>query len=100
MPGETICDLLRPLIGKSGSIVIAIRKIGPIGLAVAEHNKLTSVEVRPDGLIHIERETGWTVVDPDDGGRRGLEREPGAHRRPVPLSSGLPNRSFCLFYKR
>lgn len=66
MPGETICDLLRPLIGKSGSIVIAIRKIGPIGLAVAEHNKLTSVEVRPDGLIHIERETGWTVVDPDD----------------------------------
>jgi len=66
VPGETICDLLRPLIGKSGSIVIAIRKIGPIGLAVAEHNKLTSVEVRPDGLIHIERETGWTVVDPDD----------------------------------
>jgi hypothetical protein len=66
MTGETICEMLRPLIGKSGSIVIAVRKIGPIGLTVAERNKLTSVEVRPDGLIHVERETGWTVIDPDE----------------------------------
>jgi hypothetical protein len=29
-----------------------------------ENKKLTSVEVRPDGLVQLERETGWAVVDP------------------------------------
>jgi hypothetical protein len=23
------------------------------------------VEVRPDGLVRLERETGWAVIDPD-----------------------------------
>jgi len=22
------------------------------------------VEVRPDGLVHLDRETGWAVIDP------------------------------------
>ena len=66
MTGETICDLIRPLTGMSGSIVLAIRQIGPIALATTEFNKLISVEVQPDGLVRIERETGWTVIDPDE----------------------------------
>jgi len=28
--------------------------------------KLTGVEVRPDGLVHLERETGWAVIDPGE----------------------------------
>jgi len=66
MTAETIRDLLEPLVGKSGSIFIVINRIGPIGFATAENKKLTSVEVRPDGLVRIERETGWAVIDPEE----------------------------------
>jgi hypothetical protein len=64
--GETIRDLLEPLIGKSGSIFMVVNRTGPIGFASAENKKLTSVEIRPDGLLRIERETGWVVLDPAD----------------------------------
>ena len=66
MTGETICDLLRPLIGKSGSISLLVRRIGPIGFDMTENKKLTSVEIRPDGLVRLERQIGWTVIDPDE----------------------------------
>jgi hypothetical protein len=66
MTGETIRDLLEPLIGKSGSIFMVVNRTGPIGFASAENKKLTSVEIRPDGLLRIERETGWVVLDPAD----------------------------------
>ncbi len=64
MTGETICDLLTPLIGKSGLISVIVSRIGQIGFATGENKKLTGVEVRPDGLVRLERETGWTVIDP------------------------------------
>jgi hypothetical protein len=64
MTGETVCDLLKPLIGKSGSIFMVVSRIGQIGFAVNGNNKLTGVEVRPDGLVRLERESGWTVIDP------------------------------------
>ena len=64
MTGETIRDLLKPLIGKSGSISMLVSRIGPIGFGTADSKKLTSVELRPDGLVRLERETGWTVIDP------------------------------------
>jgi hypothetical protein len=66
MTGETMRDLLEPLIGKSGSIFMVVNRTGPIGFATAEQKKLTGVEIRPDGLIRIERETGWAVIDPSD----------------------------------
>jgi hypothetical protein len=66
MTGETIRDLLQPLIGKSGLISMVVRRTGPIGLVTTENEKLTGVEVRPDGLVRVERETGWAVVDPDE----------------------------------
>ena len=58
MTGETIRDLLQPLIGKSGLISMVVRRTGPIGLVTTENEKLTGVEVRPDGLVRVERETG------------------------------------------
>jgi hypothetical protein len=64
--GETIRDLLQPLIGKSGLISMVVCRTGPIGLVTTENEKLTGVEVRPDGLVRVERETGWAVVDPGD----------------------------------
>jgi hypothetical protein len=64
MTSETICDLIKPLIGKSGSIFMIVNRIGPIGFATDENKKLTGVEVRPDGLVRLERETGWAVIDP------------------------------------
>jgi hypothetical protein len=64
MTGETIRDLLQPLIGKSGAISMVVRRAGHIGFVTTENEKLTGVEVRPDGLVRLERETGWTVIDP------------------------------------
>ena len=64
MTGEAIGDLLKPLIGKSGSISMVVSRIGQIGFAATENKKLTGVEVRPDGLVRLERETGWAVIDP------------------------------------
>lgn len=66
MTGETIRDLLTPLIGKSGSIFLIVSNIGQVGFASAENSKLTRVEVRPDGLVRLERDTGWTVIDPGE----------------------------------
>lgn len=66
MTGETIHELLKPLIGKSGTISMVVSRVGNIGFAVAEHKKLTGVEVRPDGMVRLERETGWAVIDPGE----------------------------------
>jgi hypothetical protein len=66
MTGETLRELLKPLMGKAGSLYVVIRGIGQIGLPSTPNNKLTSVDVRSDGLVRIERETGWTVIDPDE----------------------------------
>jgi hypothetical protein len=65
MTGETICDLLKPLIGQSGTIILVFGKVGQVGFAATE-NKLTGVQVRPDGLVLVERSTGWTVIDPGE----------------------------------
>ena len=66
MTGDTVRDLLKPLIGKSGSISLLVRRIGPVSFPTAENRKLTGVEVRPDGLVRLERDTGWAVIDPDE----------------------------------
>jgi hypothetical protein len=66
MTGETIRDLLKPLIGKSGSIFMVVRRVGQIGFATTENRKLSNVEVRPDGLVLLERDNGWAVIDPDE----------------------------------
>jgi hypothetical protein len=65
-PGETIRDLLDPLIGKRGSIFMVVNRTGPIGFATADNKKLTGVEIRPDGLVQLTRESGWAVIDPTD----------------------------------
>jgi hypothetical protein len=81
MTGEMISDLLQPLIGKSGAISLLVSRIGQVGLVTAEGRKLTGVEVRPDGLVRIERETGWTVIDPAEvvavAWNDGMENSPG-----------------------
>jgi hypothetical protein len=66
MTGDTMRDLLKPLIGKSGSISMLVSRIGPVAFPMAENRKLTGVEVRPDGFVRLERETGWAVIDPGD----------------------------------
>jgi hypothetical protein len=65
MTGETVRELLQSLIGKSGSISMVLSRSGHIGFVTTENKKLTAVEVRPDGLVRLERETGWAVIDPD-----------------------------------
>jgi len=64
MTGEAIRKLLEPLIGKSGVISMMVRDVGQAGFAPGEGKMLTGVEVRPDGLVCLQRETGWTVIDP------------------------------------
>jgi hypothetical protein len=64
MTGDTMRELLQPLIGKSGTISMLVSRIGPVGFPAQDNKKLTGVEVRPDGLIRLDRESGWTVIDP------------------------------------
>ena len=64
MTAETIRDLIQPLVGRSGQIFLVMARIGPIGFATGENKKLTGVEIRPDGLIRLDRESGWAVLDP------------------------------------
>src|ERR1700683_1453467 len=64
MTAETIRELLEPLTGRSGSIFIIVSRIGPSGLATGENKRRTGIQIRPDGLIRLERETGWAVIDP------------------------------------
>jgi hypothetical protein len=64
MTGEIIRDLLQPLIGKSGSIAMIVSRVGHVAVSTTGTKKLTGVEVRPDGLVRLERETGWAVIDP------------------------------------
>ena len=66
MTAETIRDLLEPLVGRSGSIFLVVARTGPIGFATGENKKLTGVEIRPDGLVQLTRESGWAVIDPSD----------------------------------
>ena len=64
MTGEVIGDLLRPLIGKSGTIFMVVSSSGQIGFATGPNRKLTGVEIREDGMVRLVRETGWAVLDP------------------------------------
>jgi hypothetical protein len=64
MTGDTMRDLLKDLIGKSGSISMLVSRIGPVVFPMTDNKKLTRVEVRPDGLVHLERGAGWAVIDP------------------------------------
>jgi hypothetical protein len=64
MTGETLCDLLKPLIGKSGTISVLINRFGQVTLPTADNKKLTGVELRPDGLVQVDRQSGWAVIDP------------------------------------
>jgi hypothetical protein len=66
MTGETICDLLNPLIGKPGSVSMLVSRVGQVGFLAAQNKKLTGVEIRPDGLVRVDREAGWTVIDPGE----------------------------------
>ena len=125
MTGETIRDLLEPVIGKSGAIHLAVSNIGQVGLAINENSKLTGAEVRPDGLVRLERETGWTVINPSEvrpwrgGAIRSSQRASffeqtcpwpaGCSLPPVPASSAafiaciggsrLPRRSCGAWYR-
>jgi len=64
MTGETVRELLEPLIGMSGSISMIVSRTGHIGFNSTGSKKLTGVGVRPDGLVRLEREAGWVVIDP------------------------------------
>jgi hypothetical protein len=66
MTGEMIGDLLRPLIGKSGTIFMVVSKSGQIGFTTDHNKKLTGVEVLQDGMVRLEREAGWAVIDPGE----------------------------------
>jgi len=66
MTGEMIGNLLRPLIGKSGTIFLVVSKSGQIGFTTDHNKKLTGVEVLQDGMVRLVRETGWAVIDPTE----------------------------------
>jgi hypothetical protein len=64
MTGETIRDLLQPVVGQTGALVLVVSRVGQVRFPATEDRKLTGVTLREDGLVRLERETGWTAIDP------------------------------------
>jgi hypothetical protein len=60
MTGETIRDLLQPLIATSGAISMVVRRTGHIGFVTTENEKLTGVKVR---------QTAWCILSARLAGR-------------------------------
>ena len=87
MTAVTIRDRLEPLIGESGSIFMVVSSIVPFWFATVENKKLTGVEIQPDGLLRLERESGWAVIDPGEIVALGWNGDMETHARPVPLSA-------------
>jgi hypothetical protein len=88
MTGEVIGDLLRPLIGKSGTIFMVVSKSGQIGFATGPNRKLTGVEIREDGMVRLVRGDRLGRHRPHRNRGRGLERRNGKLARPVPVAHG------------
>jgi hypothetical protein len=62
---ETVAGLLKPHIGEPGRAAIIERGAAAgFGLSSTRH-PLTSVEVRPDGLVLTTSTSGWLVFDPE-----------------------------------
>ena len=64
MTGDTMRDLLQPLIGKSGSISMLVSRIGQVAFPTAQDKKLTGVQVRPGRPDPAGAGDRWTVMDP------------------------------------
>jgi len=45
--GKSIGELLKPLIGKNGTIFMLVKRTGQVGFTTAENKQLTGVEIRP-----------------------------------------------------
>ena len=43
-----------------------VSRIGHIGFATSGTKTLTGVELLPDGMVRLEREAGWAVIDPGE----------------------------------
>src|ERR1700745_3340807 len=102
MTAEMIGDLLRPLIGKSGTIFMVVSKSGQIGFTTDHNKKLTGVKVQEDGMARLECEgtAGRVRRDPPRRDRgRGVERRHGELARAVPVSvstAGQLSRPGCI----
>src|ERR1700753_1796919 len=70
MTAETVCDLLRPLIGKSGSVFMEVSEVGQVWFSTTSDKKLAGVEARPDGLVRLDREDCWARGARGGGGER------------------------------
>ena len=44
------------------------------------------MELRPDGLLRLERETGWAVIDPEGIVAVVWDSEPESFGGPIPLT--------------
>ena len=62
MTGETIRELLEPLIGESGSISLVVRRSGLIGFVTAENKKLTGVDHVVTHASHPGSERGHHLL--------------------------------------
>jgi hypothetical protein len=89
----------QPLIGKSGSISVLISRIGQVGFAAGENRKLTGVELRPDGLIRLERDR-MDRPRSVSGRRCGLARGYGEPARASSSDSPAPGKDPGLSYRR
>jgi hypothetical protein len=62
--GKTLVELLEPLIGKTGVVIVRSRS-GSKWLLTDNENPLVSVKVSEDGLVEATTKLGWDVLEPE-----------------------------------
>ena len=65
MDGKVVTDLLAPVIGKPGQVMLAFQGLSTRWALNDEKHPLLSVRLRPDGLVETSHDDGWVVFDPD-----------------------------------
>ncbi len=80
MDAATLHDLLEPVIGKPGSLSVLVRRVGQVAFPTEGNRKLTGVEVRPDGLVRLERADGWVIIEPAEVAAVAWHGEPDSDR--------------------
>lgn len=66
MQGSVLVELLEPVLGKQGQVRLVVRGLNGRWTLNDDKHPLLGVQQRPDGLLEVTRDDGWSILDPAD----------------------------------
>ena len=66
MQGSVLVELLEPVLGKQGQVRLVVRGLNGRWTLNDDNHPLLGVQQRPDGLLEVTRDDGWSILDPAD----------------------------------